>query len=40
MAHLRYWAKTIVIVTDFTNFTYVDVTDFANFGSFTHTVLQ
>ena len=40
MAHLRHWAKTIVIVTDFTNFTYVDVTDFANFASFTHTVLQ
>ena len=40
LAHLRHWAKTIVIVTDFTNFTYVDVTDFANFASFTHTVLQ
>ena len=40
LAHLRHWAKTIVIVTDFTNFAYVDVTDFANFASFTHTVLQ
>ena len=30
--------KTIGIVANFTNFTYVDVTDFAHFASFTHTV--